>query len=91
MKTPPGFDAWNPAMRGAYRKGHKAAEAGAARETCPYGDVRKKDGRITWSRAFAAAWHDGWTAGDEQRKQDAITAFYTDGAGKGTRPSRWIR
>ena len=60
---PEGFRSWNPAMRGAYRKGYEACEAGEPQGACPYSDKRKHDGRLTWSRAFAAAWHDGWKAG----------------------------
>ena len=65
-------------MRGAYRKGHEAAEAGESSGSCPYNDTRKLDGRLTWSRAFAKAWHDGWEAGDEQRKQDILTTYLTE-------------
>lgn len=51
---------WNPAMRGAFLKGQRAQAAGEARETCPYGDIRKWDGRLTWSRSFVKTWDDGW-------------------------------
>ena len=90
MKKPNGFENWNPAMRGAYRKGYEAGLQGLLRNS-PYIDKRKADGRLTWSRAFDRAWDDGWAAGDEQRKDDAITAFYTEGAEHGRRPSRWVR
>ncbi len=29
---------------------------------CPYRDKRKLDGRLTWSRAFATAWCEGFHA-----------------------------
>lgn len=51
---------WNPAMRGAYMKGSRAAESGQPFDSCPYNDKRNEDGRITWSRAFICAWQDGW-------------------------------
>lgn len=62
MKTPANFQQWNPAMRGAYRKGYEACGAGLAITACPYRDKRKLDGRLTWSRAFAAAWREGFYA-----------------------------
>jgi hypothetical protein len=90
VKAPDGFEKWNPAMRGAFRKGYDAGVSGYPCSS-PYADKRKDDGRLTWSRAFASAWRDGWLAGDEQRKCDAITAFYTEGAEYGRRPSTWVR
>jgi ribosome modulation factor len=53
------FDRWNPAMRGAYLKGAKAAHAGQDKNACPYRDKRNNSGRLTWSRAFILAWEDG--------------------------------
>lgn len=80
---PVGFDSWNRSMRGAYRKGYDAAEAGEPASACPYQDKRKSDGRLTWSRAFEAAWRDGWIADDAARKSSAITDHYTDRANSG--------
>jgi hypothetical protein len=60
MPTPAGFENWNPALRGAYRKGCVAATAGEPLSACPYEDRRKASGRLTWSRAFISAWRDGW-------------------------------
>lgn len=77
-------------MRGAYRKGHAAGLDGLPAGACPYEDKRKASGRLTWSRAFIAAWHDGWQAGNEQRKQDLISDFYAD-RGCERRPSTWVR
>ena len=68
-------------MRGAYRKGYEAAIAGLCASECPYQDKRKDCGRLTWSRAFRAAWHDGWLAGEHQRNESArraIDEYYKD-------------
>ncbi len=51
---------WNRAMLGAFKKGILAHQAGEPIEACPYGDKRKPDGRLSWSRSFIAAWRDGW-------------------------------
>jgi len=76
MKTPDGFEKWNPAMRGAYRKGYEASAAGNPPGACPYDDdKRTASGRLTWSRAFSSAWHDGWNA---HREDEPISAFYND-------------
>lgn len=75
MTYPPNFDSWNPAMRGAYKKGARAAETGEPIESCPYKDKRKQDGRLTWSRAFSSAWCDGW---NDWRQQNPGAAFYHD-------------
>lgn len=91
MKKPRGFDNWNRAMQGAYRKGYAVGLEGWSPCVSPYKDKRKADGRLTWSRAFDSAWRDGWAAGDEQRKQDAITDFYKYGNRLGNRPSTWVR
>jgi ribosome modulation factor len=60
MSLPDGFEKWNPAMRGAFKKGMQAQKDGAQKEACPYKDKRKPDGRLSWSRSFMAAWRDGW-------------------------------
>lgn len=65
---PPGFDRWNRAMQGAFRKGMVAHQGGTARDANPYDDKRKSDGRLTWSRAFECAWRDGW----DWSKQETI-------------------
>jgi ribosome modulation factor len=83
MRTPDGFDKWNPAWRGAYRKGYEAAKAGLSITACPYQDKRKGDGRLTWSRAFQSAWRDGW---DAARQDDPLTAYYTDRNNSGQSP-----
>jgi hypothetical protein len=46
--------------RGAFWKGYLAFTSGEPRASCPYMDKRNESGRITWSRAFQASWHDGW-------------------------------
>lgn len=80
MNKPPGFETWNRALRGAYRKGWEAGAAGMGLEACPYDDKRKKSGRLTWSRSFIAAWRDGW---DAARLADPITTHYADRARSG--------
>lgn len=60
MRTPNGYEQWNPAWRGAFKKGVLAHQAGIDRSQCPYEDKRKWDGRLSWSRAFIATWRDGW-------------------------------
>lgn len=60
MNLPDGFEKWNPAMRGAFKKGVLTHQTGAPRTACPYDDKRKPDGRLSWSRSFIAAWRDGW-------------------------------
>ena len=62
MNPPDGFERWNPALRGAYRKGHEAAIAGRPETACPYVDKRTLSGRLTWSRSFERAWIDGYRA-----------------------------
>lgn len=51
----------NRALLGAIRKGIAAREAGLPETACPYTDKRKTSGRLSWSRAFRNAWHDGYT------------------------------
>jgi len=60
MNRPRGYFSWNPALRGAFAKGERAAAEGLTVADCPYADRRKRDGRLTWSRAFEAAWRDGF-------------------------------
>ena len=55
-----GFERWNPALQGAFRKGYLACGVGEPITCCPYADRRKRDGLLTWSRAFRAAWKEGW-------------------------------
>lgn len=60
MNLPDGFEKWNSALRGAFKKGIQSYLDGAPMGACPYEDKRKVDGRLSWSRSFIAAWHDGW-------------------------------
>lgn len=53
------FEHWNPAMKGAYRKGAVAATLGQTIQSCPYDDLRKPNGKLSWSRAFIRAWEQG--------------------------------
>jgi ribosome modulation factor len=62
------------ALEGAYRKGLVAALEGASRDACPYRDVRKWDGRLTWSRAFRTAWFDGWAHATNNRADALVTS-----------------
>ena len=63
-RPPAPFPAWmlgGPSpWRGAFRKGYRAFAIGETLADCPYEDKRKDDGRLTWSRAFQAAWREGW-------------------------------
>lgn len=60
MNLPRGSERWNKAMLGAFKKGVVAHQNGQSLGACPYDDKRKASGRLSWSRAFIAAWHDGW-------------------------------
>ena len=60
-ETMPGqFGSWNKAMRAAFVKGATASTMDIPITECPYRDRRKQSGGLTWSRAFRAAWADGW-------------------------------
>jgi hypothetical protein len=74
MIKPVGFDTWNPALRGAYTKGWRAAKGGQPRTACPYVDKRKVDGRLTWGRAFRSAWIDAWTTANALASPAPLTA-----------------
>lgn len=78
MSLPTGFMSWNRAMRGAYLKGLRAR---LAEEPCspPYRDARTASGRLTWSRAFSAAWCDGWRDADKDPRDALITAAHSKG------------
>jgi len=74
MIKPRGFDQWNRALQGAYRKGWNAwVEQGSAAE-CPYEDKRKPSGKLSWSRAFMNAWSDGYYAAKFDEKQVRTTS-----------------
>jgi hypothetical protein len=55
------FAGWNKTIIGAYQKGVNARLNGLLISDCPYLDKKKKDGRLTWSRAFVKAWKDGYS------------------------------
>lgn len=61
----------NKAFQGAYRKGYRAALEGKPIEACPYVDWRKADGRLTFSRGFRRAWHDGYRAALAEKNSHA--------------------
>jgi hypothetical protein len=60
---------WNRAIRGAFKKGMLAQQEGKPIGSCPYGDKRKSDGRLSWSRSFITAWEDGWRWAAKFEKQ----------------------
>lgn len=62
--APPGFETWNRALQGAYRKGWNAQRQGDP-PVAPYKDRRNYRGMITWSRSFITAWHDGYEAAEK--------------------------
>lgn len=67
-----GRESWaGAAHRGAFDKGVGARRAGRGLEACPYRDVRRPDGRLTGSRGFLHAWHEGWQWEDKQQKERA--------------------
>jgi ribosome modulation factor len=68
------------ALRGAFLKGMRAGLAGHLKTECPYIDRRKPSGKLSWSRAFINAWHDGWAFANEDKEQALITAQYTSAA-----------
>lgn len=80
MKKPRNFDKWSPALRGAYHKGYDAGISGEPESACPYDDKRKNSGRLTWSRSFIAAWHDGWKHGRRDGTPIAWLVINADGA-----------
>lgn len=65
---PLAWDFWNRALQGAWLKGWKAGADGRPPEA-PYTDKRKPDGRLTWSRSFSIAWHDGYLAASRYTKE----------------------
>lgn len=76
MVKPEGFDKWNPAMRGAFKKGYEAYQIKQPKTANPYTDKRKDCGRLTWSRAFRACWQDGWEWAEKQSKTKIqVSAF----------------
>jgi hypothetical protein len=77
-QCPTGFAKWNRALRGAFRKGRQARVEGKPLSDCPYEDLRKCDGRLSWSRAFIAAWRDGWRWEEDLARKSHITDYYTD-------------
>jgi ribosome modulation factor len=59
---PSHWEHWNPALRGAFRKGWECAQAGGSEADCPYQDKRTPSGRLSWSRSFITAWAEGFRA-----------------------------
>ena len=65
----------NKAYLGAIRKGMEARECGEQPTANPYRDRRKKDGRLTWSRAFQLAWDAGYQGTATHNEKEAIAAM----------------
>lgn len=66
--------AGNPAMQSAFRRGFADGWVEGLlqpKPECPYADIRKPSGRLSWSRAFVCAWHDGYTAGRAERQRES--------------------
>jgi len=77
ISFPRDFAKWNRAYRGAYMKGVHAALEGHAFSECPYVDIRKPSGKLSWSRAFIRAWQDGWQYADSDRESAKTTAQFS--------------
>jgi len=60
LTMPEGYERWNRAHLGAFKKGAAHFLAGGSLDMCPYEDHRKPSGRLSWSRSFIGAWQDGW-------------------------------
>ena len=56
----------HPALRGAFRKGYVAWYNHPVKGSNPYPDHRKKDGRLTFSRAFRRAWEYGFATANRE-------------------------
>lgn len=94
---------WNRALRGAFLKGQRARAAGDQLTDCPYADIRKLDGRLTWSRSFERAWVDGWKYQNSQQEMSMqsinaklpairfIVATVTQAPDRYGNSSRWAR
>lgn len=59
----------NAAFVSAFEKGANARLAGKPASTNPYPDYRTDRGSVTFSRAFARYWQDGWTAADQAMQE----------------------
>jgi hypothetical protein len=60
-RLPEGMEKWNRALRGVYLKGREACLKGVPQYQCPYADKKNGRNRITWSRSFVIAWHNGYS------------------------------
>lgn len=60
-------------MRGAFIKGVSAFFSGANESECPYDDIRKPSGKLSWSRAFINSWLDGFEYAKNNRDDALIT------------------
>lgn len=63
-------------FRSAYLRGMEAFLNDEPRAD-PYTDKRTHRGAVTWSRAFASAWRDGYDDAKRDRPQALITLQYT--------------
>lgn len=58
----------------AFRRGHRAALLGFARETCPFVE---KAGPPTWTRSYRLAWQRGWDMGRDLLSREGRPPYYT--------------
>lgn len=69
------------ALAGAWRKGARATQAAPTLGAWPCGDARMANDRVTFSRAFAKAWREGWrwagACGDRLRLLRQVAALST--------------
>lgn len=69
LDRPRGFYRWNRALQGAYLRGRQDTKR--RNPLCPYPDRRGHNGKLTWSRAFRAAWDQGYSDGLTSRPEEA--------------------
>jgi ribosome modulation factor len=53
-------------------RGHNAFKSGKSVSDCPYKDIRKRDGRLTFGRAWVKAWHDGYSGLITKSEKDRL-------------------
>lgn len=63
------LDTRNAAFASAFEKGATARLVGKPQSTNPYPDYRTDRGSVTFSRAFARYWQDGWEAADQAMRE----------------------
>lgn len=63
------LDTRNAAFASAFHKGATARAAGKPANHNPYPDYRTYRGSVTFSRAFARYWQDGWETADQAMRE----------------------